>query len=211
MNAPKCLLRSALVLVLIGAFSSLSAGQDELKAAIQQNRTETVLTHNQLVTNIKSLDALVAQKEGDLRPAFGAFTASLIDTRAASDRTAKRVAALKVDGEKYFAIWRSEIEQIQDAGIKNRATKRLDSAVKNWNGVTAALEEATVRFPALLGYLRDVEKALTYDLTEDGVKSVRGAARSASESFGEIQRLVQTAVTELDQLSDSMSSVIKAS
>lgn len=204
------LLRTAIAVLVTGAASSLFANQEELLAAIQQVRNETVLTHNQLVTNLKALNALVDQKSGDLRPAYTAFTAGLKDTRAAADTTSKRVASLQADGEKHFTTWKSEVDQIKDNGIRARALKRLDDARRNWNGAATALQEATVQFPALLGYLADIEKALSYDLTTEGVKSVRGAARSANESFGTIQGLTQKAVGELEEMTAAMSSMIKA-
>lgn len=203
------LLRFAVASLAATVGSALFGGQQELAAAIQQSRSETILTHNELVTNLKALAALVNQKEGDLRPAFDAFTASLKGTRDASDRTVKRVAALQGEGEKHFSVWQAEVETIQDAGIRNRALKRLAAARDNWNGAAAALQEATVQFPALLGYLNDIEKALSYDLTPEGVKSVRGAAQSANDAFGRIQGLTQKAVAQLDELTASMSSTIK--
>ena len=203
-------LRFTVAGLVAAASSALFAGQQELAAAIQQSRSETILTHNELVANLKALNALVDQKEGDLRPAFEAFTGSLKGTRAASDRTIKRVAALQGEGEKHFSVWQAEVETINDEGIRNRAMKRLSAARANWNGAAAALQEATVQFPALLGYLNDVEKALSYDLTPEGVKSVRGAARSANDAFGRIQGLTQKAVGELDELAAAMSSTIKS-
>jgi hypothetical protein len=204
------LLALALATVLSGAFSALFADQAALAAAIQETRTETIKTHNALVANLKALDALVNQKQGDLRPAFAAFTASLKETRAASDATAARVALVREGGDKHFATWQAEVQTIKDDGVRSRALKRLDAARRNWANVTTALEGATSQFPELLGYLTDIEKALSYDLTADGVKSVRGSAQSALSTFGNIQGLVQKAVGELDQMLSDMSSTIKA-
>jgi hypothetical protein len=203
------LFRIALVAFVAGASASLFAGQEALTASIQRARSETILTHNELVANLKALNALLEQKEGDLRPAYTAFTASLKGTRSAAERTTRQVAALQGEGEAHFATWQAEVETISDEGIRNRALKRLAAARANWNGAATALQEATVQFPALLGYLNDIEKALSYDLTPDGVKSVRGASRSANDAFGDIQRLSQKAVAELDELLASMSSVAK--
>src|SRR5688572_32686934 len=84
--------RSALVAFAAGACSALFAGQEALAAAIQQSRSETILTHNELVANLKALNALVDQKQGDLRPAFNAYQESLKGTRAASeDRKSTRL------------------------------------------------------------------------------------------------------------------------
>jgi Tfp pilus assembly protein FimT len=205
------LLRFAVAALVAGATSSLfAAGLDELAAAIQQSRTETINTHNALVANLKALDALVTQKEGDLRPAFTAYTESLKETRAASERTLHRVANFKTSGDAYFVSWQNEVQQIGDEGIRNRAIKRLEDTRASWNATSTALQGAAVQFPALLGYLKDVETALNYDLTADGVKSVRGAARSAAETFDTIRAHVQHAVTELDKMTASMSSTIKS-
>jgi len=204
------LLRLTFAAFALGTCSALFAGQEALAAAIQQSRNETILTHNELAANLKALNALVSQKEGDLRPAYTAFTASLKGTREAAERTTKRVAAVQGEGEKHFSTWQSEIETINDKGIRDRALKRLASARQNWNDAAAALQEATTQFPALLGYLADIEKALSYDLTLDGVKSVKGAAQSANDTFGRIQSLTQKAVGDLDELTAAMSSTIKS-
>jgi methyl-accepting chemotaxis protein len=204
------LLRLTLAAFALGAGSALFGAQEELAAAIQQARNETIATHNDLIVNIKALNALVAQKEGDLRPAYEAFTASLKGTRAAAEHTAQRVQLFHEGGDKHFATWQQEIQTIKDDGIRGRAVKRMTAARKNWDGAGAALQEATTQFPSLLGYLADIEKALSYDLTADGVKSVRGAAQSANDTFGRIQQLTEKAVSELDELTASMSSSAKS-
>lgn len=203
------LVRFALVASVAGTCSALFAGQEALAASIQQARSDTIRTHNELVANIKALNALVEQQEGDLRPAFNAFQESLKGTRAASDRTLQQVEALQNEGEKHFSTWQAEIETINDEGIRSRAMKRLVAARDNWNAAAAALQQAAGQFPALLRYLSDIEKALSYDLTGEGVKSVRSTARSANSTFGVIQQATEKAVAELDELAASMSSVIK--
>jgi len=200
----------ALATLVSGAGSALFADQAALAAAIQETRAETIKTHNALVANLKALDALVNQKEGDLRPAYQAFTTSLKETRVASDATTARVALLHAGGDQHFATWQNEVQTIKDDGVRNRALKRLDAARRGWTNATTALEAATTQFPELLGYLTDIEKALNYDLTADGVKSVRGSAQSALFTFGKIQDHVQKAVGELDQMLADMSSTIKA-
>jgi Tfp pilus assembly protein FimT len=204
------LLRFAFAGLVVAAASSLSAaGMEELAAAIQQSRTETINTHNALVANLKALDALVTQKQGDLRPAFTAYTESLKETRAATERTLQRVSNFKTSGDAYFVSWQNEVQQIGDEGIRNRAIKRLEDTRASWNATSTALQGAAVQFPVLLGYLKDVETALTYDLTTDGVKSVRGAARSAAETFDMIRAHVQHGIAELDKMTAGMSSVVK--
>jgi hypothetical protein len=199
----------ALLTLVSGAFSFLHGAQEELTAAIQQSRTETVLTHNELVANLNALNLLVTQKEGDLRPAYANFKGGLDSTKAALERTQKRVTVLKESGEKYFSAWQADIDQIKSPDIRERAMKRLEKTQKNWNEVTISLQEATKQFPALLGYLSDVDTALNYDLTPDGVKSVRSAARSAESTFAKIQELVRKAVTNLEEMSADMSPTMR--
>jgi hypothetical protein len=200
----------ALFTLVTGAFSVLSAAQEELFAAIQEARTETILTHNELVASLKTLDALINQKEGDLRPAYDSFKAGLAKTREASERTQKRVAVLRENGDRHFATWKGDIEQIQDKGIRDRAMKRLDKNQKSWNSAATALEQVSAQFPTLLGYLADVEKALSYDLNTEGVKSVRGAARNAASTFDGIQKHVGKAITDLEAMITDLSSIARS-
>jgi hypothetical protein len=158
--------------------------------------------------NLKGLLALTKQREGDLRPTFEAFQAGLPKTKVARERTVERIAKLIADGQKHFSLWQADVETIANKDIKKRAVGRLQDTRQRWSEVVSALQDSVTQFEPLLGYLHDINTALSYDLTADGVRSVRGAADSATDTFDNIQRHVLRAVTELEKMAKELGSVI---
>lgn len=199
--------------ILVSLFSvalclSAAGDQEALISDIDQSRTETILTHNQLVANLEALVALTEQKEGDLRPAYETFQKSLAATREAEERTQKRVKMLTEAGKTHFYGWEEDIKSIKDSTIQRRAHARLADMVERWNRMVRELRQALDQFEPLLSYMSDIDTALSYDLTEDGLRSIRGAANSAVRTYQTLQEHVQGAVTELEGMAKELSPVV---
>jgi hypothetical protein len=203
--------RSFLTLLTLAVASAPLWGadpRDAIIADITQTRNETVLTHNELATNLQALLALTSQTEGDLRPTFETFKGGLPKTKAAKGRTSERVAKLIAAGQQHFTAWQTDIETINDREIKRHAVARLEATRRRWNDVVSALQGSVQQFDPLLSYLHDIDTALSYDLTANGIRSVRGATASATDTFQQIQANVTRAVSELEKLAKELGSVV---
>ena len=72
--------------------------QEQLAKSIQDAHLETARTTEQLKATLSALNALTAQKKGDLRPAYNAFCAEVPKTEAAAAHTRTRVQWMAGDG-----------------------------------------------------------------------------------------------------------------
>src|SRR5262245_35483045 len=95
-----CLIGFAVLLA-----SAAQANQEKLAQSIRDARLETTRTSTQLKSTLGVLNALTAQKKGDLRPAYNAFCAELPKTEAAAALTRQRVQWMAGDGRQYFKDW----------------------------------------------------------------------------------------------------------
>jgi hypothetical protein len=174
-------LRSALfALLAASAPLTMSASQEALAKAMADAQTNILQTGNQLQKTVQSLTALAEQKTGDLKPTFDIFVANLTQTEADAKAAAERATAMGAAAKSYFDIWQSDISGISNPDLKARAVKRMTSAQKNYDNLTAAMKATAEQYRPLLSDLHDIKVTLASDLTSDGVKAVKSTATRAA-------------------------------
>jgi hypothetical protein len=190
---------------LAGAQATKS-GQAKLAENIAEIRTETVRTHNQLQATMDALNALTAQKTGDLRPTYEAFAAAVKNTHAAADQTAARKDSMQTASKDYFGAWGEQVAGIAKESLRKKAQKRLDTVRKSYDKVIGSLREAAEKFKPLLSNLDDVQKTLANDVTPGGVKAVRSTANDANSNMKKVRWSINEAVQELMGMEKELSS-----
>ncbi len=181
------------------------AGQEQLAASIKQAREEAAATSAQLSTTLNALNALVAQKPGDLRPTYECFRAEIPKTQAAAGATSTRVQMMGNQRDKYFSDWQATIGGINNPGLQKKAQKRLDKAAKSYAKVEAAFKTAAEKFRPFLSDLSDVEKALSNDVTIAGVKGMKSVTRKANWDYKFVYNAIEEALKEMKSMESALS------
>jgi cell division septum initiation protein DivIVA len=198
------------IVIILGLASLLAvaayAGQDELAGSIKQAREEATTTSGQLTAALSALNGLVNQKEGDLSPAYQAFRAELPKTRNAATATTSRVERMGKERQTYFADWQATINSINNSSLQKKAQKRLNRASDSYGKVEAALTQASEKFKPFLSDLNDVDKALSQDVTTDGIKSMKGVVRDANWNYKSVSSAVNRALKEMEKMEKALSS-----
>lgn len=194
------------MLTLLAAARLASAGQAELAAAIGETRTEVVATRDQLQNTVTSLDALVKQKEGDLKPAYDAFVTQVAKTQADAAVTKARALRMQQEAQAHFGGWQKEIDGINNAKLKKQAQKRLDKVQKSYEKLTTQLASAGTSFAPYLSDLNDITKILANDLTPGGIKAIRGTVGQAKFDLQSVRSHIYDAIKTLDGMQKSLSS-----
>jgi malate synthase len=195
----------ALALTLMTAQAAW-AGQEQLAASIRDTRNEVVATRDQLQATVDALDALVKQKEGDLKPAYDEFVAQVTRTQADASLTKTRAQKMQVDAKTHFGSWQKEVDGIANEKLRKKAQKRLDKVAKSYNKAISQLEEAGISFEPYLSDLADVKKILANDLTRGGIKSIKGTVSKAKFDLRTVRDHIFDAIKELDSMEKSLSS-----
>jgi DNA anti-recombination protein RmuC len=195
----------ALALILVTA-PAASAAQEQLAASIGETRNEVLGTRDQLQATVDSLDALVKQKEGDLKPAYDDFVAQIAKTRAAAATTKKRSEKMQDDAKTHFDSWQKEIDSIASEKLRKQGQKRLDGVQKSYAKAITKLQEASTSFQPYLSDLADITKILSNDLTRGGIKGIRGTVGSAKFHLRTVRNQIFDAIKELENMEKSFSS-----
>ena len=199
---PKAL---ALALILMTA-QAASAAQEQLAASLRDTRNEVVATRDQLQTTVNALDALVKQKEGDLKPPYDEFVAQVTRTQSDAAATKARAQKMQADAKTHFGGWQKEIDSIANEKLRKKGQKRLDKVEKSYNKAIGQLEEAGVSFEPYLSDLADVKKILANDLTRGGIKAIKGTVSKAKFDLSTVRNHIFDAIKELDSMEKSLSS-----
>jgi hypothetical protein len=189
-----------------GAQEMTENPQAKLAGASKDIRVETIATRDELKAAVDALDALTRQKSGDLRPSYDAFVAEVKKTHAAAEQTLSRAGSMESASKDYFSAWQAEVGGIGNESLRRNAQRRLDDVRKSYDKVVASLRRASVAFKPFLSDLDDIQKTLANDVTEGGVKAIRGVANDAKNNQRKVLRYVNEAIDQLGDMEKRLSS-----
>ena len=185
--------------------ASTTQAQEQLATSMRDARVETARTSEQLKETMSALNALTQQTQGDLRPAFNIFAATVTNTASAAATTAARVQWMDSDGQKYFKDWQDTITSIANQSLRKKSQKRLEVVRADFDEVKKELKEASLKFKPFLSDLADIQKTVAMDVTAGGVKSVRSTAKSANWNHQSVNRAINSALKEMDKMEKALS------
>ncbi|HEX5217978.1 MAG TPA: DUF2959 family protein [Verrucomicrobiae bacterium] len=194
---------------LLALVVSATQAQEHLATSIQEARAETANTSRQLSATVAALNALAAQKKGDLRPTYSSFAEAIPKTTAAAETTAARVKWMDGDGQAYFKEWQDKITGIANESLRKKSQKRLEAVRSSFDKVKWELKQASERFKPFLSDLSDIQKTLEADVTAAGVKSVRPTVKSANTNYKPVNQSINAAIKEMDKMAKALSSQAK--
>ena len=189
--------------------SASQASQEQLAQSIRDAHLETTRTSEQLKATLSALNALTAQKKGDLRPAYNAYCSEVGRTESAAGWTRTRVQWMASDGRQYFQNWQKTVDGISNPSLRKKAQKRLDAVNESYGKVEKSLQKAGDKFKPFLSDLGDIQKALAADVTAGGVKAIKSTVSSANWNLQSVDRVIKSAIKDMDKMQKALSSEAK--
>lgn len=180
---------------------------DRASLAIRETRGLVARTQGQLDTTLRSLDELIHQASGDLRPRFELFSHNLCELASCDQAIAGQARSVRRSGDSYFASWDKELKDIQQPDIREQSARRRVQAKESFEKLGARLRNSGAVFRPLLGRLKDTRRALSNDLTVQGTASAAGLAAKVNQDAAEVRKYMDVLVTELDRVAAELSPV----
>lgn len=189
--------------------SATQASQEQLARSIGDTHLETSRTDAQLKATLAAINALTAQRKGDLRPAYDTYCSEVSKTGEAASWTKRRAQWMASDGRKYFQDWQNTVNGIGNEPLRKKSQKRLDAVKANYDKVETLLQRASERFKPFLSDLTDIQKALATDVTAGGVKAIKSTVKSANWNHQYVDRAIKSALKEMEKMKKALSSEAK--
>lgn len=160
----------------------------------------------ELASTLESLHDLVNQPAADAKSQFLKFSAELdrlVDSTRSAGREVNRMWNKRAA---YFAVWDKEIPTIQDQATRRVSETRKAEVSNQFDAANRHYEEAQTIVQPLIAHLRDIRKALSTDLTRDGLAAIKPSVGAASASAQQVRTGLAQSAAALDALSSRTAS-----
>ena len=206
---PRVLAAAAIALAgfwLAGCSTHVYKRGDRAAAAAQEAATQVETESQALAGTMATLNDLVDKPGPDLRPQFESFNAALDSLGAALKRGEVTRNHLVRSNTTFLAAWDKQLTTITNAEVRSRSEARKTEVSNQFDAAHKRCLQAQDALRSLIGYLQDIRKALSTDLTPGGLKTAKGLVGNANTTASKVQADLGQASADLKALSVGMSS-----
>lgn len=177
---------------LLDAANSIATGQTKIDAVLG------------------SLGELINNPQGDLRVGFNKFTAAVKSLEATAADVRKRVEGMRKAGNEYFQRWDQQLADIHNEDIKQRSAARRAEMQQKFTEVKRGYTEMQQAFGPFMQDLKDIQTALSTDLTVGGLAAIRSVADKTNNDGHTLRNSAQQLVSHFKSLGVALSATSPA-
>jgi hypothetical protein len=206
-HTPRLLLLWVTLLCLCGCHSNGYRKGDAAGQTLRRASDEVRAESQAIDATVAALGDLVQKPAADLKPQFARFDSTLERLVAAANRTEKTRERMEQKNARYFATWDEQLGGINYGIVREHSESRLTEVTNRFYAINSRYLEAQGVVRPLIRYFTDIHSALSVDLTQAGLESVRRIAANAEENSRKVQAALGQLADELASSGVSMSSV----
>jgi chromosome segregation ATPase len=165
--------------------------------SLEDTRQELVKTDQQVNRALAAMDQLEAQPR-DLRQAYRAFTSEVDETAKQSKDARKQAEEMREQWREYITDWEQSIDRIRSPEVRARAVDRRQAVREEYNQIRDVARELEAAYEPFLRNLRDIERTLSLDLTNQGVATAGPAFEAARQSGQQLRQRIDQFIAQLD-------------
>lgn len=154
-----------------------------------------------------SLRDLMRTDEGDLRPRYDAFSASVDGFADTMANLQKRAVDVSTAAGVYLDEWDRELQHVQNPELRSRSVDRKRSVDQAMAAVTSLENRAREQSASILSDLQDVRRVLGTDLTRGGLMTVELTATALEARIADLRDTSARLSDELAALSGDLSPI----
>ena len=201
MNKIKQTLMAVAAACLVGCHTAGYKQSDAAALNAQTASEEVQVENKELEASLGALNQMVNQPAADAKPQFLRFSAALDRLAASARRAGGGVNRMWRRRSAYFQIWDKEIAGIADEEIRRASQSRKAEANQQFDHASRQYDQAQQQLWPLIGYLQDIRKSLSTDLTRQGLAAAQSSVGNANERARQVKTALDQLETELDTLS----------
>ncbi len=162
--------------------------------------------NDQIDATLSSLNDLVNNPQGDLAPKFKTFNDNVTQLKAMNDNVKKQFTDARVKGNQYFSDWDDQIAAIRNPDIKNASAQRKNAVMQEYNDLKRSYAQVQIDLSPFMSDLKDIQTALSNDLTMGGIGAVKPSADKAKAHGTELKKSLTDLSTQFKELGTAMES-----
>ena len=202
----------AALAVLIAACSTPGrSSATKATSGVEAVQQRMVTGEQQLNATVESLVDLVNSPQADLRPQYNKYLDNLGKLEAQIKKGREERTAMRTQAEAYFAKWENDIQTIQNEEIKKAAQSRRDTMKASFQKINVEFSKAKPVFDVFMRDLKEIQKALDFDLTPGGITVIKPIVGKAKEEAATVKTNIATIRAELSRVSSEMAATAPSS
>jgi hypothetical protein len=198
---------AALVAALAGCASTGYDRSDAAARSLQNAAAEVQAESHSLDTALAALKDLVNSPSADLKVQYRTYETALDGLVAAAERTESTGKGMRQKNAAYFEAWDKQLADMNYEYIRKSSEARKTEVSNQFQIVDRRYEEMHSAIKPLIVYLQDIRKALSADLTREGLDAVKPIVAKADENAARVQTALASLATDLTVSGTRMSSV----
>jgi len=120
-----------------------------------------------------SLDELTKPNQADLGKAFELFSENASKIKNMEQNFSKHAAEMEESGKAYFDAWESDIEEYDNAEIRQRSVERREALGETYDKIAENNVGVKEAFRTYVSDINEIERFLSNDLTGNGINSIK--------------------------------------
>jgi chromosome segregation ATPase len=192
-----------IVVLLAGCATNKSGQAKEARRAVtsmHKTRQELVKAQVQVDDMVGAMSQLASAAPDKLASAYRVFNRQLSQTVKQADAARGRANEMRERWRDYIDNWEKEAERLSTPGLQANAAERRQAVEKNYDRLRDAAHAMDQAYQPFLTHLRDIQKALSLDLTPAGIQATQPAFESARASAVELKQKIADFMAQIDQV-----------
>jgi hypothetical protein len=216
-----CVVASLLLTVTCGAGCASDGGEQAKERAkaitsMRETREQLVEAKQQINVVLQAMNQLALaadpRPEGrrsappGVRPAYERFAKAVEETEEEAGKANRRASEMRVRGREYVAEWEKEMDTITNPDLRAGAAERRQLVRENYNQIRDAARAAREAYNPFIRGLRDLRRALSMDITPEGVRAAQPAMDATRADGENLQLRIDELIAEIDRVRGDLSS-----
>jgi predicted nucleic acid-binding Zn-ribbon protein len=193
------------VLTAAGCSSTGRSTSTKTADAVQDLQGRISMGEATMNTAVGALVNLVSKPEADLRPQYKEFLNALNKLEAQIKKGQSGSGAMKTHADAYFSKWEEETKSIQNEQIKATMEARRVAVQAMFSKIETEFKTGKPIFEQFMRDLREIKKALDFDLTINGVTAIKPIVEKAKKESVDISKHLAAIRDELNKVAREMS------
>ena len=201
----------ALVLAVAGCSTPGRSSTTKATSGVEAVQKRMTTGEQQMNATVQSLVDLTSNPQPDLRPQYNKYLDNLSKLEAQIKKGRGEREAMRTQAQAYFAKWEQDIQTLQNEDIKKVAIARRDAMMASFQKITDEFTKAKPTFQLFMNNLKEVQKALDFDLTPGGVTAIKPIVGKIQDEATDVKKNIANIRAELDRVASEMAATAPGS
>jgi hypothetical protein len=149
---------------------------------------------------VAQLEKLVTTTSGDLKGSYDTLQAAVAAWDTSRGKVFARIQAMQDEGAAYFKAWEKQLAALSTPGLKEKAEARQAELAEKYAALQADIKTTKDLSDKTYGLVKDIEKILSNDLNEAGVKAIAPLVVKVKDSRKPVKENIEAILGEIGEI-----------